>query len=722
MPAFPSKAERLAGISTYPEVPLKQISPWIICLLVALLGFAQAAAAGEAFKVQFVDAMGKPIPGLEVIAENYIHDDDGDSFSFSFDWITDPNGHIAVDLAAIRRIDQGKEGYPDGYRITVSHPDYGGAFGRRMLTEKMDRVQHVGLIRRNSLEAERAVRGQVVDEDGRPVPGVQLLCLRAYAPGGQSIRENDKALLTSSKTDAEGRFLLYRASPVPDPGTRGRLVPLGTIHEIRLFPPKQEKLPAATFKINNVAPVRLVLAQPSIDRLVLFEQEDGTWTTADHFPRSFEFLLEPAADEVRVPPAPTALPTYRLGVNRDDGRVQLLPGSYRILGNGTHPVVAVTPDSPDPIRVPRLHRTACRGRVVDAVTGEPLAGALVFVAYGWSGGRSPADLTAEQWDALEAMPRQPDPDDPALDTLSFLSKITLVTTDAEGRYELGLPDDPLRSIYRVYGLARNRMPNAVPNESHADAPGVVNELPDLPLAPAATIEVGTIAAGEVRARLHWYLDPRVDHPAWARELRAALTVKDRSSYGWHQSEVRIPDLDADSGQHDLANLLEPDEQEVPPGTPARLQIPATVPVQLHFPRIGHTPYFGNESREARTLAVGEFVQLPPVEYHRGVTVRVRVVDEQGQPVEGAPVVCRWPDRELVRPHNNADKDGWVSFDINPADGATFEVAGYPDWPEGHVFPDAPERAVTLPPFAPDEEPGPITLTLTAEQEAALAGE
>ena len=131
-------------------------------------------------------------------------------------------------------------------------------------------------------------------------------------------------------------------------------------------------------------------------------------------------------------------------------------------------------------------------------------------------------------------------------------------------------------------------------------------------------------------------------------------------------------------------------------------------------------YFGNSSRNARRLPVGEVVRLPYVRYHRGVPVRIRATDESGQPTEGAPIKCVWPDRSEAKVHN-ADAEGWVMFEVNPADGASFSVAGY-DLDFLPRFPTAPGRAVTLPPFAPDEQLGPITLTLTAEQEAALAGE
>ena len=101
--------------------------------------------------------------------------------------------------------------------------------------------------------------------------------------------------------------------------------------------------------------------------------------------------------------------------------------------------------------------------------------------------------------------------------------------------------------------------------------------------------------------------------------------------------------------------------------------------------------------------------------------RVRVVDEAGQPAEGAPVICKYPDRGDSDPQR-ADAEGWVTFEINPADGATFRVGGR-EHPPGHTFPEAPEeRRLVLPPFEPNEEPEPITLTLTAEQEAALRGE
>ncbi len=580
--------------------------------------------------------------------------------------------------------------------------------------------------RPDALEDARAVSGRVVDEQGRPIPNVRVSCTYLYAPGGQQIpirRMKQDAPVT---TDPDGRFKLDLSPGELQPGRWGADLPPSTVHHLRFWPPLDPEGPPdpsdtpptrefelAEHYVSNAGPVTIVLKRPTIDRAVELQQEDGTWVGGPEPLKYIAVMREPTA--AFDPPSVARTSVFHLQSSlRQNGRASFVPGRYFF--GATHATVTATQDSPDPIRVPKLHRTACTGRVVDAVTGEPLAGALVITSAGYSPGNRIAGLTPQEWDALEAMPRQPAPDEPAMWALKpSLTEPRVVKTDADGRYHIHVPDGAVLTNNLIYAAARNRIVDAVRNEPFAEEPGVVNELPDLLLAPSATVEVNAFSSARGETQLHWKLADEAEQPAWARAFEAATHRSEVTLHGWHRQRIDIEGIE--------------DEWEALPSPRFiyKVLVPAGVDIRLYFPwqrtvvKDSIEMHFADSSRVPRRFAVGEVVRLPPIRFHRGVPVRVRAVDESGQPAEGAPVKCVRPDRPEFEVHN-ADADGWVMFEVNPADGASFAVDGC-DLDFLPPFPAAPlERRVVLPPFEEGEVPGPITLTLTAKQEAALRGD
>ena len=363
------------------------------------------------------------------------------------------------------------------------------------------------------------------------MPGVRVLCLMAYAPGGQTVRVRSAETQAEMKTDQDGRFVLHLAVSTPKPGQIGSRIPPNTIHHLRLLPPDDHEqaelgddlqkagLEAADHLVSNAAPATLVLKRFTIERDIEVEQEDGLWAAGPGAIERIGVMREPTAPF----DAPTAVRSPQFAIQRDiqkDGHASFSPGRYSF--GSIYAEKVITEDSPDPVRVSLLHRTACTGRVVDAVTGEPLEGAFVITSAGYSPGDRVAGITPAMWDLLESMPQHPEADHPAMAVLKrFLTRPRVVRTDADGRYRVEVPGDAIAANHVVHAAARDRTVDAVGNSAFAEQPGVLNELPVLRLAPAATIEVAVFSSVRGEGRLHWRLAEGREHPEWARGYEAA---------------------------------------------------------------------------------------------------------------------------------------------------------------------------------------------------------
>ena len=89
--------------------------------------------------------------------------------------------------------------YPGMYRLRASHPDHGSQSTPPFEVRRGERVHRELILERNRRE-ELAVEGRVLDEEGRPLAGVELVITAgALEPAVE-------------RTDAEGRFRL-RAAP-----------------------------------------------------------------------------------------------------------------------------------------------------------------------------------------------------------------------------------------------------------------------------------------------------------------------------------------------------------------------------------------------------------------------------------------------------------------------------------------------------------------------------
>jgi len=153
----------------------------------------------------------------------------------------------------------------------------------------------------------------------------------------------------------------------------------------------------------------------------------------------------------------------------------------------------VQDDSPDELTFKLPPPLVFRGRVIDPVSGMPLAG--VFVG-GYSGStlKTMAAITDEEWAAARKLSAEPEITEEALKPFLEVNNFRqIVRTSKDGRFELKQPQD-----FRFYGVAafaRNRLP--IRDRVFPESAGT--KIPDLPLFPAARIQVRPVPPRSSRA-------------------------------------------------------------------------------------------------------------------------------------------------------------------------------------------------------------------------------
>src|SRR5690606_35354589 len=151
---------------------------------------ARAKAAKRAlhrilrFTVEVVDAVGKPIGGGEVELAIQV------PVPESLTPVPVPGEEAAtkIERLVFRSTSRGHVPLVGSFelqreaRIVVSHPEYGRAIGVYTFEGERHRVQ-APLVRRGTVEHERALSGVVVDPEGSAVPNAAVRCRDVRTPG-----------------------------------------------------------------------------------------------------------------------------------------------------------------------------------------------------------------------------------------------------------------------------------------------------------------------------------------------------------------------------------------------------------------------------------------------------------------------------------------------------------------------------------------------------------
>lgn len=221
------------------------------------------------------DAQGRPLAGCEVTL--------GYTLPAVYQWRPDETryllGGIRADAAGRIQLPEILTGRstqaPDSLKI--SHPDYGAAeflkchnpwftYGER----DKDYALRLPTAPRGSAEARNALRGQVVDQAGKPVPGAAISCSMWIEPNGAG----HYLFGVPAACDAEGRFSFYplpehvSESYLPKPiMPRARFV-------VKIADPRR-RTPPLTMLIDNTKDWSINLDQDVATHRFVFQDENG---------------------------------------------------------------------------------------------------------------------------------------------------------------------------------------------------------------------------------------------------------------------------------------------------------------------------------------------------------------------------------------------------------------------------------------------------------------
>ena len=240
-----------------------------------------------------VDALGQPIP-LATVTVNVWTKEPGEGIAST---ATKPSQTLTVTSE-----EDGRVGIPPidagnvAYWAMVHHPDYGRAQTVVESAERNPMIQ-LPLVRRGTEAHRRAVSGQVVNPDGKPVAGAVIHCTDIRTPGMGLIE--GKHPRGEALSDDDGRFTLY----LPNENRRserGVLVPANSRYLLRVTVPGDDAYFPVAGRYANVEPARIEL--PRVTRFHRFRFEAagrrlGEWRrAAQQRPRAIRGATRRRAD------------------------------------------------------------------------------------------------------------------------------------------------------------------------------------------------------------------------------------------------------------------------------------------------------------------------------------------------------------------------------------------------------------------------------------------
>lgn len=592
--------------------------------------------------------------------------------------------------------------------LRVTHPRWGTTVTRFTKTEtaRFAQGQNPGfrtvwlpVVAANSSYRERAVEGVVQDESGRPIPGAEVHCRYVRTNGGNGISAlTPLSCVISSRT---GRFRLYLPSqePAMDPFQRMRQLrqnPLPENCEYQLVvrvPGDLTYCPVELWQ-NNTKPAVITLLRTHRPRTFRFESPRGGYVTAKNDRAQITLRhqpLKPATGDqwveidqrIVLEGGPVHRGRYWASYESEAGsRV-----SWRHL--------IVTDDGPDELTFRLPPPVVYRGRVVDPVTGQPLAG--VFVGgYQSVTQKTFASITDEEWSAAEKLPQTPAIDDKALKPFLQVNGFSqIVRTAQDGRYELRQPRET--RFYGIAAFARSRLPirdRVFPGR---------NEIADLPLFPAAKIRVRPVppSAAEVQlgmgsfggspvpsgVTLFWSF-PKAAQPPWTGTFRKLTSERVHCTVGRPY-------------------------QAIPVNRESLRFVPAELPVQLAFEAGDDARWLPRNPRPLK-LAKGEIYDLGALTFAPALRIQVQVVDASGKPVAGVSIrkLLNRGEEQVWTIGRETDANGLARFHGPRNSQVSFQVAPDILAPGDSRKHFAVRVNTTTKEFPPRE---PVRIRLTAEQ-------
>lgn len=521
---------------------------------------------------------------------------------------------------------------------TIEHSDYGLARCAIELDGRVTTIQ-LPLVRSGTEASARALTGQVVDADGKPVAGASIHCENVRTPGeGLIYGSNPRG---ESLSDRNGRFAFYLPNTNRE-RERGELIPPNSRYAVRVSVPGDDSFFPLAGQYANTSPVRLELPRATRFFRFRFESAGGGMVS------DVEQLGRIRVQGERIQGGERMLVGLDQAVASKG--CKLPEGKYlaELFTNGNvvhYQPLTVTADSADELIFRLPPATTYRGRAVDGITNEPMQDVFIM---GWNSTarNNLALLTAEDWKSLRELSSNPPLDDPGLRRLrEFYGVQGLVRTDSDGQFEIIRQSN--REFYGLLAFAEDFVPFKVRVGSLTPDDKQTVDAGDFPLFPAAKVLVRPVFDGPRLSVSPAWLFAEQGQPDWFDRFRAAGKGSEREFEYVHWLTL---------------NELQP------------VFVPAGVNLQLRF----ETPYDDQwtpaVTKESVQLKQGTTHEVGNVHFAASLPAVVRVVNQNGNPVEGLPVRRKYTDGDGWSIAHNTDQDGQAYFYLHPNSQGQFRVS------------------------------------------------
>jgi len=519
------------------------------------------------------------------------------------------------------------------FDFVVLHPEYGTARVSKALYEEPMTVISLPLVRRDSVAAERAIWGTIRDPQGNPVAGATIECGSVRTLGEGLINSADETCKVVS--DANGFFTFYMPNRKRR-DERGLLLPPKSRYQVKIEAPKELELVSYVGGIMNGQETLITMERAGYFHTFVFEGGTGQIIDLGQL-KIINLVIDEEGGS-------------RLNFGYDDWKNGgMFPlGTYQAAmdyGRGAEfEPLEVNEDSPEELIFKLQESIIYHGRVVEALTGEPMQGAFVIGMWGTKEGNL-SHITSEQWEVLHELANDPCLGDEALEPINRVYGFNkVVRTDEDGRFEMSFR--PGGRLYGFVAFEENYL--GVMHRKHALKPDENRraEIPVIKLYPAAKVTIEPRVEGKrISIWPRWVID-KEDNPAWVKEF---LATDDRRE--------RLFTYDKWLKQNEVQTFY------VPAGLDLRIKL--------------DTPYDRQwcpiDIDETINLQQGETYDLGRHTFQSALKVSVRVVDFTTEPVEGVPVSNKSGDRYGGVAHNT-DENGMVRFNVCSYSSGEFGVS------------------------------------------------
>lgn len=518
------------------------------------------------------------------------------------------------------------------FSFVISEPNYGIALIDPYIDLGEQKELIVPLVSRSSDAYGRSIHGIIMDPEGNPVAGAVI--------SGSYIRTLGEGLINAlndwsnkSLTDDKGAFSLY----LPNENIRndrGYLIPPKSQYHVCIEAPKELGLVPYVKPIENGREALIFLERGGRFRTLIFEDVNGPITD----PKILQYI------SVAIKQSDGSRVSLRYEDFKDGGCFPL--GEYHAVRRGMDEFdfepLTVDEQSPDELIFRLPDSIFYYGQIVHGLTGEPLPGAFV-IGFNAKAKGNLSIITDQQWQALHALPVDPDLTEPAVKPICRIYNVKkIVRTDELGNFQMSFRPGEIYGFIAFekdfLGLMHRRHDLIADENRHA-------EIPVMKLYPAATVLIEPLTeAKHISIWPRWIIDEN-ENPAWVRQLLATDDRKESlfTYDGWIEQN-KVQSFHVPAGLNLRVKLDTPYDRQFCP-----IEIP-----QLIY------------------LVQGQVLDLGRHQFKAALDVYVQVINSKSQAIEGVPVRILRDGKVWSVPHNT-DESGIARFNVNPYSVGQFGV-------------------------------------------------